>query len=239
MLKLLLPFLLVLSLSAVAQAQSVAFVTEEYPPFSYRDGDEVKGATVDQVRRMMEGLGDYTIEMMPWARAYAQAQTTKMSCALATAHTPERDPLFRWVQPLMIDRNILIKRRGAAVTARTLEEAKRYSVGTWRDDYSETLLRNLGFPKIDEATNITATLRKLMNDRIDLMPMSELYYAKLVKDGQPIERVTNLTEQPLGIACQKDFPEDLRQKMQAALDGLIADGTQKKIFLHYGMPLEN
>lgn len=240
MLRMLLPLLIVSTLSAAAaQAQSVSFVTEEYPPFSYRDGDQIKGATVDQVRQMMSGLGDYTITIMPWARAYADARTTTLTCALGTAHTAERDAMFKWIQPLLIDRNILIKHKGTAVTASTLDEAKRYSVGTWRDDYTETLLRQLDFPKIDVASNIAATLRKLMNDRIDLMPMSELYYDKLVKEGQQIERVTNLAEQPVGIACQRDFPEDLRQKMQAGLDSLIAAGTQKQIFLQYGMQLEN
>jgi polar amino acid transport system substrate-binding protein len=239
MFKLLLPLLIVLNLSTAAQAQSVTLITADYPPFSYRQDNELKGAIVDEVRQMMEGLGEYTITMMPWARAYAQAQTAKMTCAIGTAHTPERDSLFRWVQPLMIDRNILIKHKGSAVSAMTLDEAKRYSVGTWREDYTETLLRKLDFPKIDVASDITATMRKLMNDRIDLMPMAELYYLKLVKDGQPVERVANLTEQPIGIACQKDFPEPLRRKMQTALDDMIADGTQKQIFLQYDMPLEN
>jgi polar amino acid transport system substrate-binding protein len=43
----------------------------------------------------------------------------------------------------------------------------------------------------------------------------------------------------MGIACEKSFPDDLRAKMQAALDKLIADGDQKKIFLKYGMNLSD
>jgi polar amino acid transport system substrate-binding protein len=49
--------------------------------------------------------------------------------------------------------------------------------------------------------------------------------------------VTVLSSQPMGIACQKDFPDDLLRKMQASLDKLIADGTQKQIFLKYGLNL--
>lgn len=239
MLKLLLPLFMLFSVVTGAQAQSVSFATEEYPPFSFRDGTDIKGTTVDQVRLIMSGLGDYTINLLPWARAYAQAKTTPMSCVFATAHTIEREPLFKWVQPLLIDRSLLIKHKGTAVTATTLEEAKQYSVGTWRDDYTEALLHQLEFPKIDAANNMTATFKKLENDRIDLMPMSELYYDKLVKEGRPFERVLVLSQQPMGIACQKDFPEDLRLKMQAALSKLIADGTQKKIFQQYGLQLEN
>ncbi len=47
-----------------------------------------------------------------------------------------------------------------------------------------------------------------------------------------------LSSQPMGIACEKDFPDPIcTARMQAALDKLIADGTQKQIFLKYGLHL--
>ncbi|MGO7164656.1 ABC transporter substrate-binding protein, partial [Rhizobium johnstonii] len=75
-----------------------------------------------------------------------------------------------------------------------------------------------------------------LGGRIDMMPISELYFEKLKAD-QPVEMVTVLSAQPMGIACEKNFPDDLRARMQAALDKLIADGDQKQIFLKYGMNL--
>jgi polar amino acid transport system substrate-binding protein len=231
---LLLAFLI---LPAAASAQTVSFTTEDYAPFNYRDGKVIKGATVEQVEKVMADIGvDYTIEMMPWARAYTLAQSTPMTCVFATAHNGLRDPLFKWVEPLLIDRNILIKAKDSAVTADNLEEAKKYLVGTWREDYTETTLKEKGFPKLDVASDFNATMRKLLGGRIDMMPISELYFDKLKQD-QPLEMVTVLSSQPMGIACQKDFPDDLLHKMQASLDKLIADGTQKQIFLKYGLNL--
>lgn len=224
--------------AVAAQAQTVAFTTEEYPPFNYRDGKTAVGATVEQVRKIMADIGiDYSIEIMPWARAYAQALTAPMTCVFVAAHNEERDKLFKWVEPLLIDRNILIKHAGSPVTADTLDEARTYIVGTWREDYTEATLRRANFPRIDVGSDFKATLKKLMSDRIDLMPISEIYFDKLKKEGNAVEKVTVLSEQPMAIACQKDFPEDLRQRMQAALDRLIADGTQKQIFLKYGLHL--
>jgi len=231
---LLLAFLI---LPAAASAQTVSFTTEDYAPFNYRDGKVIKGATVEQVEKVMADIGvDYTLEMMPWARAYTLAQSTPMTCVFATAHNGLRDPLFKWVEPLLIDRNILIKAKDSAVTADNLEEAKKYLVGTWREDYTETTLKEKGFPKLDVASDFNATMRKLLGGRIDMMPISELYFDKLKQD-QPLEMVTVLSSQPMGIACQKDFPDDLLRKMQASLDKLIADGTQKQIFLKYGLNL--
>jgi len=227
-----------LGLAAIAQAHTVVFTTEEYPPFNYRDGKTAVGATVEQVRKIMADIGvDYSIEIMPWARAYAQALATPMTCVFLTAHNDERDKLFKWVEPLLVDRNILIKHAGSGVTADTLDEARTYIVGTWREDYTEGMLRRANFPRIDVGSDFKATLKKLMSDRIDLMPISEIYFDKLKKEGNAVEKVTILSEQPMGIACQKDFPEDLSKRMQAALDRLITDGTQKQIFLKYGLHL--
>ncbi len=233
--RLLVFILLSLTASPCAIAASVTLATEEYPPFSYRDGKTIKGASVEQVEKLMTDAGiDYKIEMMPWARAYNLAQTTPLSCVFTTAHNLQRDPMFRWVEPLLVDRNILITRSDSGVKAKDLEEAKQYTVGTQREDYTEATLKDNGFVKLDVATDFNATLRKLLNGRIDMMPISELYFDKL-KTEQPLEKVTVLSSQPMGIACERNFPSDLLTKMQAALDKLIADGTQKAIFAKYGL----
>lgn len=237
--KLLLLVYLVLSCTAKGHAETVHFTTEEYPPFNYRDGKVLKGATVDQVEAVMSAIGvDYTIEMMPWARAYSLAQSQPMTCVFATAHNDMRHPRFKWIEPLLVDRNILIKRKGSDVAASNLEEAKKYTIGTQREDYTEMTLKAKGFTKLDVTTDFNATLRKLLNGRIEMMPISELYFDKLKAD-QPVEIVTVLSSQPMGIACHKDFPADLQARMQAALDALIADGRQKQIFLKYGLHLGN
>ncbi|MGV1789282.1 substrate-binding periplasmic protein [Rhizobium sp. A37_96] len=227
-----------LTLFSPARADTVHFTTEEYPPFNYRDGKTVVGATTEQVQKVMADIGvDYTITVMPWARAYNQALADPMTCVFATAHNEERNALFKWVQPLLIDRSILIKHGGSAVTASTIDEARKYLVGTWREDYTETILRRNNFPRIDIGSDFKASLKKLMSDRIDLMPISEFYFDKLKAEGNAVEKVTVLSQQPMGIACQKDFPTDLLNKMQTALNALIANGTQKQIFLKYGLHL--
>ncbi|AVA22300.1 MULTISPECIES: ABC transporter substrate-binding protein [unclassified Rhizobium] len=229
-----------LSLHHTAKAATVNFTTEEYPPFNYREGKTPMGAAVEQVEKIMTDIGvDYSIDVLPWARAYNQALTVPMTCVFVTAHNDARDKLFKWVQPLLIDRNVLIKHTGSPVTADTLDEARNYLVGTWRGDYTETVLRQANFPRIDVGADFRATLKKLMSDRIDLMPISVLYFDKLKKEGDAVEQVTVLSEQAMGIACQKDFPDDILKKMQAALDKLIAGGTQKQIFLKYGLNLGN
>ena len=75
-----------------------------------------------------------------------------------------------------------------------------------------------------------------MSGRIDLMPISEKYFEDLKAEGNAIEALFVLSEQKFAIACNIDFPDALLAEMQAGLDKLIADGTQKAIFQKYKMP---
>jgi polar amino acid transport system substrate-binding protein len=221
---------------ALAQ-QPIQFTTESYPPFSYRDADGTyRGAGIDQIAIIMREVGiPYTVEMMPWARALILAETQPRHCVFAAARTPDREPRFKWVVPLFLDLSILVRHTASAVNAQTIDEAKRFTVGTHRADYTEALLEDLGFPNIDLSTDMDATLRKLLGNRIDMMPMSIGVYAKLKAEGAAIEKLIPISEQQLGIACNKDVPDADIVNMQAALDALISDGSQKTILSRYGI----
>ncbi len=236
---LLLAALIGLPLISNAHGATVQLFTEEYPPFSYHEGNVFKGASTEQVEMVMRAAGiDYRIEIMPWTRAYAAAQTTPMTCVFSTAHNDARDKLFKWVEPLLVDDNILVAKAGSGISATSLDDAKKYIVGTHRGDYTQDLLKAMGFTRIDVASDFSATLRKLLSGRIDIMPVSGLYLEKMQAD-QPLVKIALLSSLSLGIACEKNFPDDLRARMQSALDALIADGTQKTIFAKYGLHPEN
>lgn len=223
--------------SGAAAQNPIVLMTESYPPFSYQEpGGKYRGAGIDQVEVIMrEAQVPFTLEILPWARAIAMAETQAGHCVFAAARTAEREPRFKWVVPLFVDRNILVRHGGSKVSAATMEEAKQYTVGTHRADYTEGLLKSFGFPKIDLSSDIDTTLRKLLEDRIEMMPMSEGVYEKLRGTGTAIERVIVFSEQPLGIACNRTTSDELIATMQANLDRLIKDGAQTAILNRYGI----
>jgi polar amino acid transport system substrate-binding protein len=235
-----LPILLLAYLGIVFSAcaqQPLILMTEAYPPFSYRDEDGgYRGVSVDQVRLIMKDINQpFTIEIVPWARAMALAETQTGRCVFAAARTAEREPHFKWVQPLFADRNVFIRRTGSAVSAANLEEAKRYVVGTYRAGYTEELLRRQGFPNIDVSADIETMLRKLFQDHIDLMPVSSSVFHKLKATGAALEKIMTFSEQQLAIACNKDVPDAVISNMQRSLDRIIAGGVQESIFKRYGV----
>jgi polar amino acid transport system substrate-binding protein len=219
-----------------AQAAEIRMVTESYPPFNYREGGTYKGSSVEQVELLMKHAGiEYTMEMMPWARAIFLAENREMHCVFTTVHNKERHGRFKWVEPLLTSRTVLIRKAGSPADPKTIEEAKAFRVGTQRDDFTQTILEENGFPRIDLATDLQLTLKKLMTGRIDLMPISEKYYERLKREGQPIEATVVLAEDVYSIACNLSVPDELIDGMQKNLERLIADRTQATLFEKYGL----
>ncbi|MGE7368083.1 substrate-binding periplasmic protein [Neorhizobium sp. NPDC001467] len=228
---------MILAAGQVVAQETLQFTTESYPPFIIQEPKQaLRGISVDQVREILEGSGlDYRIEIMPWARAIALAETQRATCAFSAAQTADRRVRFRWVMPLARSISILVRRRNADIAATTLEEARRFTVGTHRSDYTETVLQKLKFPKIDVSASFDVTLAKLFDNRIDLMPMSQDVYEQLRARGVEIEKVTQLAQHDLGIACNRSVSWQVIQTMQTRLNRLIATGRQAEIYRSYGL----
>lgn len=139
------------------------------------------------------------------------------------------------MEPLLIDRMVMVRKAGSGIDPKTIEAAKRFTVGTQRDDFSYSFLTVNDFPKIDLAADLDATLKKLVNNRIDLMMTSEKTFEAMKAAGKPVEPALLLGGKRYGLACNLATPDDLIARMQGALDKLVADGTQDRIFLDYGL----
>ncbi len=227
--------LMTLAVPVSASAETLYISTEEYPPYNVRDGDgHPTGVYMDQLKIIFERTGiQYEASVLPWARALALAKTEPMHCVVAAARTPERENQFKWVSPIHTDRNVLVAVSGRNLNIKTLDDAKAYTVGTQRTDYTESLLKSLGFPRVDLSADFDTTLLKLVAGRIDLMPMSESALRKLSPTA--FSETVLLTQQSLGMACNQLVPKELIDKMQAALDAIIADGTQRRIYEKHGL----
>lgn len=231
-----LAFSLVFLASGAAHAETLNLLTEEYPPYNYSENGVIKGAAVEQAELMMKALGmDYSLEILPWARALSLAESEPWTCLFTTGHDESRDKRFKWVEPLLVDRMVMVRKAGSGVNPANVEEAKRFTVGTQRDDFSADYLQKNNFPKIDLATDVETTEKKLLSGRIDLMMTSEKTFEVMRDQGKQIERALSLEGKLYGFACNLSLPDDVIGRMQAQLDALIADGTQDRIMEKYGL----
>lgn len=231
--------LLGLSLAPLSSAcgQNIHLLTEEYAPFNYTKAGAITGISVDQMTHVAERAGiDYTLEIMPWARAFTLAEKQPMHCVFTTGYNRDRATRFLWIKPLLKDQMVMLKRQDAVYDDLTIVKARELRVGSQRGDFAVEALEQIGFHDIDLAADIDVTLRKLLSGRIDLMPTSVKTYEKMRLDGVPVEKAMMLAGQVYGVACNKDTPLDLVERMQAELDKLIVSGEQDRIFAAYGLP---
>lgn len=229
-------FSAVLCSAAVApvSAEPLHLLTESYPPYNYQENGELKGIAVDLVKAVMADAGiEYEMKIQPWARAYGLALNTPGNCVFSTVHTPERDRLFEWVEPLFSTEQYLVRRTGSNVNPANLEDAKRYLVGTQLGDYTEGLLKQGGFTRVDLTSEIDLSLKKLIAGRIDLMPMAASMVTDLQKKAIPVEPAVVFTRSTDSLACNTKTPQETLEKMRASLKKLIADGTRAGIFQRY------
>ncbi|OBZ93258.1 ABC transporter substrate-binding protein [Pararhizobium polonicum] len=229
-------FALVFLLSGTAYAETLKLLTEEYPPYNFHENGTIQGASVEQAELMMKALGiEYSLEILPWARALSITENQPWTCLFTTGHDDERDKRFKWVEPLLIDHMVMVRKAGSGVNPANIEEAKRFTIGTQREDFSANFLTKNNFPKIDLAADMETTVKKLLSDRIDLMMTSKKTFETMRDQGKALESALVLEGKLYGFACNLSLPDDLIVKMQAQLDRLIGNGTQDRIMVKYGL----
>ena len=86
--------------AAVGAATLTITAETTYPAVMMVNG-RVLGHAADKVHEIMRRAGiDYTMDVMPWKRAYISAQTQADTCVYMTTRLPEREAQFRWVGPI-------------------------------------------------------------------------------------------------------------------------------------------
>lgn len=233
-------FFLALQVAGTMAAEPVRILTEPYPGYSFTRDGAIVGAGADQVHLLLKRASiRYTMEIIPWARAYHMATHEPNTCIYAANHTPERDALFKWVEPLGGGRVVLVRKAGTAVAPKTLEEAKAFTVGVQRGDYAADYLEKNGFTKLDFASDFGLTLKKLVSGRIDLAMTSDAAFRAEKAKGQPLEEVFSMPAAIYALACSLDVPTAMVQAMQTQLDALVLSGEQDEIYQKYGMPAQH
>jgi polar amino acid transport system substrate-binding protein len=214
------------------------FLTAELAPpdiIGLADG-RANGISTDKIREMMARAGiGYDIAILPWKRAYLQAQQRSDTCVYSTTRTPERESLFKWVGPTRELDWTLFGRADHTFKLTTLEDARALRIGVYNGDVRADYLAARGF-KIDSVQNDDVNPRKLMLNRIDLWATSEQLARALVAQHGLTGQVVPLlvfNQVRLYLACNPGVPDQLISAMNAAMDKMNRDGTAKAIEQKY------
>jgi len=228
---------------AAQRAGALYITTESAAPSSMEDGDgQVIGISTDKVRAALDRAGlAYSIDLLPWKRAYAAARERPDACVYATTRTLDREPLFKWVGPIDSAEWVLMARANRRFALRTLDDARPYRIGTYNGDARDQFLRSRGF-RVDSAPNDLTNPRKLLLGRIDL-------WAAALRVGSPVLEqngwagkivpvlVFNRIE--VFLACNPAVPDEMIVRLNAAFAALEQEGVMRRIeraYDHWSAP---
>ncbi len=225
------------AIAGPAEAQTLRLTTEEYPPFNYTDTQTrtFTGLATDLVKAVMDRAGvAYRIDPLPWQRAYQAALNQTDTCVFSTTVTEERQPLFRWVGPLVNNDWVLFAAPGSTIAVASLDDARQYRIGGYQGDAVQVFLTQQGFT-VDAVAEDRLNVRKLTGGRIDLWATgSQLGPYLAQQEGvEGLRAIHTFRSTEMGLACNPGVDEALIGRLNAALQALRADGTYETIAQAY------
>lgn len=216
----------------------VKVMTEKLPPFNYVKHGRVVGISSELVKHIFEQaqvpLEGGDIQVYPWARAYSEVQTIENTALFSTARTEEREALFQWVGPLVRISLGIVARKDRQIIIDSVEDLKRYRIGTVRESAPEQLLIKTGVTadRLERLVLPHPNIKKLDSGRIDLFAFNLQVIQHLMKDigvdPAQYETVHVLKETELYLVLHKDTDPAVVEKLQQSLDAMKqpdADGT--------------
>ncbi|WP_421683168.1 ABC transporter substrate-binding protein [Stutzerimonas urumqiensis] len=237
-----------LLLCATANAElpptyKVTVQTENFPPFNMADNAKnfayeknISGINTEIVQEMFRRAEvPYDMALrFPWSRIYDQTLEKADHALFSTTFTEARKPLFKWVGPLAGTGWVLLARPGSDLRLGSLVEAASYKVGAYKNDAVSQYLEGQGLEPIN-ALQDSKNVDKLLKGEIDLWATTDPVGPYLAKQEGVTGLATALrfSDAELFLAFNLDTPDEVIQRLQAALDAMKADGTVEQIKARY------
>lgn len=210
--------------------EPTAVVTEHWPPYNYIDGTELTGAATTIVKDTLARANmPATMQLLPWARAYAQAKNTPNVLIYSIIRTPQREAEFHWIGPMAHDIAVGIHCLAARkdIQVNSVQDALKYKFGAIRGGSMHTLLLAHGFSEgvnLELSVTTESLLQKLFAGRIDLVGGSIDAQGLILREyGYNPEDLRELV--PLGamtpyLACSLGTPDATVQALRKAMQSI-------------------
>jgi len=224
----------------LSASQTIHFVAEELPTFHYYDANhEAKGALVEVINSLIRHTPfQANIELMPFARAYHLAQHQPNTYLFSVLRTPNRENQFSWIGQTYKSTAFLVGMKTNKIQLTSLEQAKKYTLGTIRGYYSETFLKNNGFEEDKNlvlSVNFDSMWHQLFKHRIDYVLTNNIALERELKSANlspyEIEQKLALVDFPhdLFIATDLNSDPNINSQLASALETIKTNGEYQVI----------
>lgn len=231
------------SLSLANDIDGLEFVTENYPPYNFKDKGKLKGISVDLLlaasQRSSSMLSAKKIRVLPWPRGYKMAESGPNIVLFSTTRTEEREDKFNWVGPIIPTRIVLLAKKSNGIIINSPGDIKNHTVGAITDDIGDQLVQKLGVKasKIKHVPKAESLAKMLNAGRINLWAYEENVARWFIKkegmNNNDFEAVYTLKESDLYYAFSKDISSEKQQHLQKSIDEVKASDEFAQIKSKY------
>ncbi len=192
---------------SVASAEDLHAYTEEWPPYNYMAGNELKGISTEILLATCElAKINCQLHLVPWARAYKTVLDSQNTLIYSIARLPKREKQFIWIGPILPRISWIYGEAGMAATIHNLKDLAGAKIGVTREDASMDELISAGVPR----SSIT-----VLNSNTDIMKMLKLGKLNVVLN----------TEMGMAFNMQySEMPPETISKLMKMSDGALYFG---------------
>lgn len=247
-------FILILTIGLMLIGHGIAkplnIVTAVWAPYNMVEDGKITGLGTEIVQAILKQAGMKSdIKVYPWARTYRMALNEPNTMVYLIIRLPERENLFKWVGPIVPVRSVIHKLKNRRdIQLRSLDDAKKYKIGTTRNAAGHQYLVKRGF---QENVNIflensnAKSVQILYKGFVDLESSVEMNFkyeaSRQGYSNRDVEEAWLLFENQGYIAFSTSTPDHIIEKVQTALDILkdqgVVDNVIQKYKDRYDMPL--
>lgn len=213
-------------------------VTTHLPPLVMESGNQAGALRelVDALCRRLDVAPD--VAFMPWRRALHLATTMPRTAIFPLTRQADREASFRWLAPLYKEHYIFMAQQGGSFDVQHPQDMRGKRIALLRGAAQSAILAELGFRHLVEASSIDDVHRYLLAGMADAaFGERAIIHRSLVSRGQEkdfrLSRPVRSTQ--AWLAGSLDIGEAEARRYRAAMDEMIADGTQRRIFKQYGL----
>lgn len=220
--------------------RTIRLYTEEQPPYNFITSQgTVSGSSAEVVYEIAKRTGDtISVTLVTWDKGIQTVQKENGTALFSTVRTDEREPDFKWVGPLSTVELALYSKRSFSKDISKIEDLKEIGpIGVVRNDVREEILIENSIDNRLILPDDYACIDALMKDSSVLWFGTSDILAQNAKtlavNPENFKKVWVYMKGDLYIAFNRDTPDDLILRWQAALDEMKDDGTYRMIQERY------
>ncbi len=219
--------------------------TEPLAPVHFEKNGEVHGIATEVVRAIFKEAGiKPEIEVYPWNRAYQNTLTNDNSLIYTINRTQKREPLFKWIGPILAKKTYLYKLKSRTdIKVESYDDAQKYTTAVILGHSLTTRLIAKGF---QEGKELIVTPGKNVQIKVFLKGRSDLItgnqytiHQSLKSEGYSMEKVEPalfISSKGYYLGANINTDDEIVERLRRANSKVQASGLVEKIVDKYMLP---